>query len=339
MLIRRLYSSCSRAAPPTELAKPHTSTRGRLRLKPSRVTPSQTLSKLTRPRSNINIAAAAVSEETLKSLSLSNAGRGRKGKARGRRTQSSSSTMGMTTAGPERTLNVPFIAGHPIEGFTPVHLYPVQAALHLSFTPPHMPIPANLGARMYTTAPTSDKSSSFNVESLFKAPPRPSPVPELSRSSDNVLGDHQSVLSALSHPVNIHHLGSMSNSLPPSLRTEGEGDTVLARMMAEAGVKWRLSPEAEWEKTLARLSRSHAHAEAATRTDIQSQDELKASASKNEASVNDAVNGLEALLDKLDLGHQVDMTSVKRKRKQKISKHKYKKRRKVSSRYNMGGGG
>jgi hypothetical protein len=130
----------------------------------------------------------------------------------------------------------------------------------------------------------------------------------------------------------------MSNSLPPSLRTEGEGDTVLARMMAEAGVKWRLSPEAEWEKTLARLSRSHAHAEAATRTDIQSQDELKASASKNEASVNDAVNGLEALLDKLDLGHQVDMTSVKRKRKQKISKHKYKKRRKVSSRYNMGGG-
>jgi hypothetical protein len=41
----------------------------------------------------------------------------------------------------------------------------------------------------------------------------------------------------------------------------------------------------------------------------------------------------------LDLGHQVDMTSVKRKRKQKISKHKYKKRRKVSSRFYLGGGG
>jgi hypothetical protein len=242
-------------------------------------------------------------------------------------------------AGPERTLNVPFVAGHPIEGFTPVHLYPVQAALHLSFNPPHMPMPANLGARMYTTAPSSDQSP-FNIDSLFASPRRPSPVPELLMESDNVLGDHQSVLSALSHPVNIHHLGASSGSLPPSLRTEGEGDTVLARMMAEAGVKWRLSPEAEWEKTLSRLSKAHASATAKadaskselseTRTEIQSQDELKASATKKEASVNDAVTGLEALLDKLDLGLQIDMTSVKRKRKQKISKHKYKKRRKVS---------
>ena len=227
-------------------------------------------------------------------------------------------------------MNVPYIAGHSIEGFTPVHLYPVQAALHLSFTPPHLPLPINLGARMYTTTPSS--SDTFNPDNLFKAPPRPSPVPELIRKSENALGDHQSVISALSHPVNIHHLGNTSASTLPNLRSEIEGDTVLARMIAAAGVKWSLTPELEWEKTLGRLSNpSQVDVSNSTtsRTDVQSQETVEASAKANEASVVDAVTGLEALLDKLNLS-QVDMTSVKRKRKQKISKHKYKKRRKVS---------
>jgi hypothetical protein len=232
-------------------------------------------------------------------------------------------------------MNVPFIAGHSIEGFTPVHLYPVQAALHLSFTPSHLPLPINLGARMYTTAPSSD-SSPFNTDTLFKPPPRPSPVSDLSRTSDNALGDHQSVLSALSHPVNIHHLGSTAAaSMLPNLRSEIEGDTVLARMIAEAGVKWRLTPELEWEKTLARLSSPSTSGTAnevagVSKVEVQPQDHIEASAKASKESVLDAVTGLEALLDKLNLS-QVDMTSVKRKRKQKISKHKYKKRRKVSS--------
>jgi hypothetical protein len=236
----------------------------------------------------------------------------------------------ITSPGEGKTMNVPFIAGHSVEGFTPVHLYPVQAALHLSFTPSHLPLPINLGARMYTTAPSTE--STFSTESLFKPPTRPSPVPELSKASDNVLGDHQAVLSALSHPVNIHHLGS-TTSMHPNLHSELEGDTVLARMIAEASVRWRLTPELEWEKTLGKLSNpSQVGVDVSnqTRTEVQSQDNVEASAKANEASVNDAVTGLEALLDKLNMS-QVDMTSVKRKRKQKISKHKYKKRRKVSS--------
>ena len=318
MLSRRLYSSCSRSAPISEASKSHTPTRGRLRLKP-RVTPSQTLSKLTRPRER----ESGVLLHNIRSLQ----GKGRKGR------RSWASPREMTSAGEGKTMNVPFIAGHSIEGFTPVHLYPVQAALHLSFTPPHLPLPINLGARMYTTAPSAE-SSPFNTDTLFKAPPRPSPVPELSRKSDNALGDHQSVLSALSHPFNIHHLGQTSSSTLPNLRSELEGDTVLARMIAEAGVKWSLTPELEWEKTLARLSSpptssSVSSPDVESRTEVQPQDTIEASAQASKASVNDAVTGLEALLDKLNMS-QVDMTSVKRKRKQKISKHKYKKRRKVS---------
>lgn len=314
MLSRRLYSSCSRSTP-IEVSKTHTSTRGRLRLKP-RVTPSQTLSKLTRPRESLDT-------QTLPSIST--AGRGRKGKR-----SWASASRGI--AGSEgKTMNVPYIAGHSIEGFTPVHLYPVQAALHLSFTPPHLPLPINLGARMYTTTPSS--SDTFNPDNLFKAPPRPSPVPELIRTSENALGDHQSVISALSHPVNVHHLGNTSASTLPNLRSEIEGDTVLARMIAAAGVKWSLTPELEWEKTLARLSTpssSITESEISSRSEVQAQENIEASANESKASVNDAVTGLEALLDKLNMS-QVDMTSVKRKRKQKISKHKYKKRRKVSS--------
>jgi hypothetical protein len=265
--------------------------------------------------------------------SLSTAGRGRKGR---RSWASASSSRGISSAGEGKTMNVPFIAGHSIEGFTPVHLYPVQAALHLSFTPSHLPLPINLGARMYTTAPSFD-SSPFKTDTLFKPPPQPSPVSELSRTSDNALGDHQSVLSALSHPVNIHHLGSTAAaSMLPNLRSEIEGDTVLARMIAEAGVKWRLTPELEWEKTLARLSSPSASASerasemaGVSKVEVQPQDHIEASAKASKESVLDAVTGLEALLDKLNLS-QVDMTSVKRKRKQKISKHKYKKRRKVS---------
>jgi hypothetical protein len=181
---------------------------------------------------------------------------------------------------------------------------------------------------MYTSAPSAE-SSNFNVDTLFTPPPRPSPVPELSRASDNVLGDHQSVLSALSHPVNVHHLGQ-TTSMHPNLQSEVEGDTVLARMIAEAGVKWRLTPELEWERTLAQLSKPAVEVSPnAIRTEVQAQDNVEASTKASQASVDDAVNGLEALLDKLNMS-QVDMTSVKRKRKQKISKHKYKKRRKVS---------
>lgn len=312
MLSRRLYSSCSRSTP-IEVSKTHTPTRGRLRLKP-RVTPSQTLSKLTRPRESV---------DTLPPIST--AGRGRKGR------RSWASSQRGIVSGEGKTMNVPYIAGHSIEGFTPVHLYPVQAALHLSFTPPHLPLPINLGARMYTTTPSS--SESYNPDNLFKTPPRPSPVPELIRKSENALGDHQSVLSALSHPVNIHHLGNTSASTLPNLRSEIEGDTVLARMIAEAGVKWSLTPELEWERTLARLStpsnESASEVNLSSRTDVQVQDNIEASAKQSKESVNDAVTGLEALLDKLNMS-QVDMTSVKRKRKQKISKHKYKKRRKVS---------
>ena len=232
----------------------------------------------------------------------------------------------------DRAVQIPFVAGRAVEGFTPVHLYPVQAALHLAFTPPHLPLPVNLGARMYTTAPSTESDARpFNVDTLFNPPARPSPVTELSRSSENVLGDHQNVLSALAHPVDLHHLGD--SSLTSTLQSLGDGDTVLARMIAEAGVKWRLSPEAEWEKTIARLSSTPTTSAKAKgeRTNVQSSKEIIASATKSESSVNEAVTGLEALLDKLKMdGDKVDMTSVKRKRKQKISKHKYKKRRKVS---------
>lgn len=231
----------------------------------------------------------------------------------------------------EGTVQIPFVAGRAVEGFTPVHLYPVQAALHFAFTPPHLPLPVNLGARMYTSPSNASGSAPFDVDTMFSRSSAPSPVAELSRQSDNVLGDHQNVLSALAHPSNIHHLGD--STLSSTLQSLGDGDTVLARMIAEAGVKWRLSPEAEWEKTISRLSSppSTSSSGKGERTDVQPMSEVRASVAKSESSVSDAVTGLEALLDKLKMGDdKIDMTSVKRKRKQKISKHKYKKRRKVS---------
>lgn len=331
MLMRRLYSSCSRSAPPVENAvKPHAPTRGRLRLKPNRVSQSQTLSKLTRPR-NTNFVA----NELLKSLSLQDGGRGRKGRRTWLQQQRGRGVVLITatTGGGTAPVQIPFVAGTAVEGFKPVHLYPVQAALHFAFTPPHLPLPVNLGARMYTSPNSETSGSEHDVDRLFTPPPRPSPVSDLSRTSDNILGDHQTVIEALSHPVNAHHLGS--SRLPPSLRSEGDGDTMLARMIAEAGVKWRLSPEAEWEKTIARLSSPAKPSSNVdeTRTDVltRTQGDVEASAIKTEASVHDAVTGLEALLDKLKMNDdKIDMTSVKRKRQKKISKHKYKKRRKVS---------
>lgn len=174
---------------------------------------------------------------------------------------------------------------------------------------------------------------------------------DLLKRSNNALGDHEAVVSALRHPSHAHHLGEVGTAHQIKKPDADEDDAVLARTLAEAGVRWRLSNETVWEEVLGKLSgvgeKEDAAMENASEIVVKSElassssaitplrqsgQAVKANATQNKGSVDEAVAGLNDLLAKLDMEDKdvVQMDSVKRKRKKKISKHKYQKRRKVS---------
>jgi hypothetical protein len=169
------------------------------------------------------------------------------------------------------------------------------------------------------------------------------------------LGDHLQVTSSLSHPSLQHYLGDVSPFRTPSSAVEGNADgalfddeAFLPRTLAEAGVRNRLAGEWAWQETLAHLSGSSSTRLPGGAASIA---EVSQQAAQGREEVEAAVADLAGLLERLDtpargrkrlsvatrsgmgMGEEVvRMDSVKRKRKKKISKHKYKKRRKVGLR-------
>lgn len=262
--------------------------------------------------------------------------------------------------------------------FQPVHLYPVPLHLHLSFTPPHQPIMANLGHRQYLEPTTSSSTSSVSsqMSNLFNATPptNTASTPKFYPSSSS-LGDHMSVVRSLSQPSLVHNL--LEPTALPSPTEDPEGN--LFRRLSETAVKFDLSNELDFEKTLRTLGDPSAKAS----------DSVNADGSEGSKEMDSALAGLKGLMSKLKLGdsrvnlikgdesgteaagsrgrrkimeagsikimtleqledeevsgmriidrfeglsqaEEISLDSVKRKRKKKITKHKYKKRRKVS---------
>ena len=112
----------------------------------------------------------------------------------------------------------------------------------------------------------------------------------------------------------------MQAHLKSTQRPNDSDEDSLARLLGRAGVSYRLSASTEWERTLTRLGERKLPAE--SREDVQS-----------------AVEDLHVALGRMGIAEAhrgeedsqgMRLDSVKRKRRKKMSKHKYKKRRKVS---------
>ncbi|KAL7422111.1 hypothetical protein Q5752_002754 [Cryptotrichosporon argae] len=191
--------------------------------------------------------------------------------------------------------------------FEPVRTYPVPLALHLAFSPAHLPLPLSLGTRPYT-----GPFDHAQLPPLFQR--AAAPAPEFAAAGASVAAEHSAVLSALSHPALTHHLGAPSPfAAPAALDALAEAETFdpsarLTRLLADAQAKWSVGPSA---------------------ADAAPTPAAPATAAETQAELDAAVGALEAVMARLGDAH-IEMDSVKRKRKKKINKHKYKKRRKAT---------
>ncbi|OCF55133.1 hypothetical protein L486_07244 [Kwoniella mangroviensis CBS 10435] len=221
-----------------------------------------------------------------------------------------------------------------VEGFRPIYLYPEQFKLHYTFTPSHHPLPLNMGTAIYTHPrhPTSTKSA--ELEDIFSKPSGPDPTKSLRRTTKSGLGDHHRVLSNLSHPELLHHLGGM---VDPWTAHQIQSDTGsgLEAILSSKLNELKESSKKEQEQLERIISASEATD--SSRGSIQSKGEVEVNT--KDANLDEVVGGLNDVLAKMGLSGSTKETvqedgvmldSVKRKRKKKISKHKYKKRRKVS---------
>ena len=151
----------------------------------------------------------------------------------------------------------------------------------------------------------------------------------------SAMRDHLKVTSAFSHPALWTSLYGPERQGWRGARfsNEEDGEVFLARAMGEAGVRSRLGGEKEWNDVLARLGDGSSKTEVAEILEGSRPVSafLQPVSGQAQADVQGAVDGLQALLGRLDVveNDEVRMDSVKRKRKKKISKHKYRKRRKV----------
>jgi hypothetical protein len=322
MLLRRLYSS----APPTRpgagpcLSGPSTSrppTRGR-----SKPQPARSPKPLRTSGSPSSLANQPI------------VGKGR------RRRSISLSLARKTEGGKQSTFSHPTAADY---AFRPAQIYPAQMTLHKAFLPRHMPIPVHLGSSIYLS-PKKIELSEHESLGPFARPTAPSPGSLLnarSEPSDSALADHLHVTSSLSHPSLEHHLGSLSpfrSSSTGSLsQTVLDDEAFLPRTLSDAGVRSRLAGEWAWQQTLARLSGSTSAAKAKTSSagpnavaDVDMSGAVK-------EDVDAAVADLAGLLERLDAPARgrrkgrsvaletvvdedvVELDSVKRKRKKKVS--------------------
>ncbi|OCF39011.1 hypothetical protein I317_07187 [Kwoniella heveanensis CBS 569] len=399
MLLRRLYSSapspraaiCSTTTATTVLSpslQPRPPTRGRLRIKPSRLaTISSTAS--TKARNAISTTTTVSSKSAAENRSeIKGRGRTRTGVfAQGRAASSSSLTAQINQVSDSNRLSVepshislfddlnavevdhshsssaPVSTGpssprliftHPIPSadhvntFKPHYLYPEQFKLHTTFTHPSHPLPLNLGTAIYTH-PRKPNAASAPIEGdLFAAPPPPDPTPALKRKVKNSSGlnDHFRVISNLSHPRLSHNLGEHSPFVSGAAMGMAEAEFgSLSNTLGHKVAEIKEASERDWQAVLAQFEPKPASAieQQSAPTPAQSPD----------ASLSEVVSDLNSTLSRLGLsstrGRQnitgtvvsaneglledeevAWMDSVKRKRKKKISKHKYKKRRKVS---------
>lgn len=136
--------------------------------------------------------------------------------------------------------------------------------------------------------------------------------------------EHLNVLEALPS-----HLAPFVADHPSTLQSEGDFPADLARTLAEAGVRNRVTSDRSWARILTHLG-----------------DKPSPITSETKGDIDEAVTSLQMVLSRLKLSDRgrsrmvavvgsdgdeewVRMDSTQRKRRKKISKHKYKKRRKV----------
>ncbi|KAK8870018.1 hypothetical protein IAR55_000588 [Kwoniella newhampshirensis] len=239
-----------------------------------------------------------------------------------------------------------------VNEFRPIQLYPEQFKLHTTFTHPAHPLPLNLGTHIYTTP--RQPSTTPIAEDLFSPPPPPNPARSLitpSRATANGLSDHFKVVTTLSHPSLVQHLGGFEPSLYFGGAAEGQ-ELEFGGITGTLGYKsaeLKEQNEKDWQAILTQFSPKPSSASTTTTT-------TAAKEAESDAELSEVVNSLNAMLSNLgmssargrranvvrslnsqmmeeDLGlgeETMQMDSTKRKRKKKISKHKYKKRRKAT---------
>ncbi|WVQ98569.1 hypothetical protein IAU59_005696 [Kwoniella sp. CBS 9459] len=392
MLLRRLYSSapspraaiCSTSTASTVLSpslQPRPPTRGRLRIKPSRL--STITSTRVRHATSSKSASAGVAAAKAGEIR----GRGRSRIAQGRVVVSSSSEINQVSDSDRLSVepshislfddltpvNVEVDHSHPatapvstgpssprlifthptpsadhINTFKPHYLYPEQFKLHTTFTHPSHPLPLNLGTAIYTH-PRKPNAASAPIEGdLFGAPPPPDPTPALRRKVKNSSGlnDHFRVISNLSHPRLSHGLGEYSPFASGAAMGMAEAESgSLSNTLGNKVAEMKEQSQRDWQAVLDQFERKP------TIKSEQKTVPVAEEASASDASLSEVVSDLNSMLSRLGLssargrkntgvvganqGLLEDedvawMDSVKRKRKKKISKHKYKKRRKAT---------
>lgn len=327
MLVRRLYSSASSHPAPSALAhipapRPHT--RGRIR-------PRLALPKAKKHATTTTTAAASASlARPLRPLDAP--GKGRKPRyAYSETANASASAQAQAEASsypsvPEppsssipRTPRLHFT--HPVPAlnhtneFRPIYLYPEQFKLHHAFTHPAHPLPLHLGTKIYTS-PTLPSQANGAGGDLF-APQSVMKVP--SSEGMSALTEHLRVVS--SQPVLLSD-AEMEHELFGTPEMEFSSITALLENKS-ASLKTR--NEHQWQDVLAMMEGK------AKGKIVTGGEKENVQMGSKDADLNQVVGELAGVLARLEMdGEDVSMDSVKRKRRKKISKHKHKKRRKVS---------
>ncbi|WWD01696.1 hypothetical protein V866_008642 [Kwoniella sp. B9012] len=221
-----------------------------------------------------------------------------------------------------------------VEGFKPIYLYPEQFKLHYTFTPSHHPLPLNMGTAIYTHPRNSISTKSDELEDIFSKPSGPDPTKSLRRTTKSGLGDHHRVLSNLSHPELLHHLGGL---VDPWAAHQIQSDSGLGLEAILSSKLNELKESSKKEQEQLERIFSGSETKDSSRGVIQSKGEVEVNT--KDANLDEVVGGLNDVLAKMGLSGSTKETvqeggvmldSVKRKRKKKISKHKYKKRRKAT---------
>lgn len=326
MLVRRLYSSASSHPAPSALAhipapRPHT--RGRIR-------PRLALPKAKKHATTTTTTAASASATLARPLRpLDAPGKGRKPRYACSETATANAQAHAQASSypsvPEppsssvpRTPRLHFT--HPVPAlnhtneFRPIYLYPEQFKLHHAFTHPAHPLPLHLGTKIYTSPTLPSQASEagddlFAPQSVMKAP---------SSEGMSALTEHLRVVS--SQPVLSD--AEMEHQLFGTPEMEFSSITALLENKS-ASLKTR--NEHEWQDVLAMME-GKAHGKVGTAGEKEN-----VQMGSKDADLNQVVGELAGVLARLEMdGEDVSMDSVKRKRRKKISKHKHKKRRKVS---------
>ena len=242
-----------------------------------------------------------------------------------------------------------------------------QSVLHVAFTPPHMPLPVPLGTDMYfRTNSTQMKPTPTPIEwtdpqlGPFDSSLSTSPLDALAdawipETGSSGLSDHLHVMYVLGRPDRAHHLG-------PKDRSPWDGDLAsisssLSRAIGEASARNRVAADVEWSRILSQLGDKAAipNKPDSTSSLTPTPSARQVTVTKEQQTdVQSAVSSLTSLLSRLSVNSErqqrqshkgrmiavvgadgeeewVRMDSTRRKRKTKMTKHKYKKRRKVGT--------